>query len=68
MLKNIYICCMPRNEELQQEKRQSILNFFRELDAAEEFGVKKYTTSYCMAKTARRFFLSSRSIERYIYG
>ncbi|MEH6406657.1 MAG: hypothetical protein V7767_05190 [Leeuwenhoekiella sp.] len=59
---------MPRDIDLQQRKRQTILQYFQELDTAKEYGVKKHTTVWCIAKTADRFFLAPRSIERYIYG
>lgn len=59
---------MPRDTDLQHEKRHSVVNYFRELDGSQEYGVKKYTTSWCIAKTAKRFFLSTRSIERYLYN
>lgn len=59
---------MPRDTDLQRSKRNTIIIYFHELDRAEEFGAKKYTTAYCLEKTAERFFLTSRSIERYVYG
>ena len=59
---------MPRDKDLQKSKTQTILQYFRDLDSMQEYGVKKHTTVWCIAKTADRFFLKPRSVERYIYG
>lgn len=65
---NIYLCPMPRDNDLQTKKRETIVSYFKEMDAIFEYGQKKYTTGYCLAKTADRFFLTTRSIERYVYN
>lgn len=59
---------MPRDNDLQRKKKITIVSYFRDLDAQQEYGVKKHTTAWCLAKTADRFFLSIRSIERYVYN
>lgn len=59
---------MARDQVQQEKKKAAIVEFYNKLDAIKEFGVKKHTTAWCLAKTAEAFFLQPRTIEYYIYS
>lgn len=59
---------MPMDEHNKYRKRKAIVDYFQDLDEEQEFGVKKHTSLWCLAKTAHRFYLTPRSVERYVYG
>lgn len=68
-VKYLYICtAMARNANLQQLKKQKILEYFKKLDEARENGAKKYTVSYCINTTAEHFYLRPKTIENYLYS
>jgi len=59
---------MPMEIDNKHRKRKDIVDYFRKYDDLYEFGVKKHTTLWCLAKTAHKFYLKPRSVEPYIYG
>ena len=59
---------MARDRSLQTTRKIKIVQFYKRLDAAVEFGAKKYTTAYCVAATAHQFDLRPRTVENYVYG
>jgi hypothetical protein len=59
---------MGRDSELHKDKVKEIRNFFNKLNETKDCGVKKYTTAYCTALTANKFFLRPKTVESYIYG
>ena len=59
---------MPRDIDLQNEKKKEILKYFNKLSDEKEFGVKKYTVAWCTSATASKFYLRPKTIEAYIYG
>jgi hypothetical protein len=58
---------MPRNPELQERRKQKIIDYYNRLDSVKELGYKKYTAAYCIAKTAEFFDLRPKTIENYLY-
>jgi len=58
---------MPRDINLQNQKKQEIVAYFNKLSSIMEFDVKKYTIAYCTAATAQKFYLRPKTIETYIY-
>jgi hypothetical protein len=58
---------MARNQELQERRAEKIRDYYTKLDSILEFGVKKHTGAWCVAKTADFFDLRPKTIERYIY-
>jgi cystathionine beta-lyase family protein involved in aluminum resistance len=59
---------MARDTELQQKLIEDVKKAFNELDSIREYGVKKFTTAYCVNKVAEKFYRSPKTIEGYIYG
>jgi len=58
---------MARDPELHQRFVDKVSTYFNNLDCIREFGVKKNTTAWCIAKTADTFLLKPRTVEDYIY-
>jgi predicted nucleic-acid-binding Zn-ribbon protein len=58
---------MPRDINLQNQKKQEIITYFNKLSSVMDFGVKKYTIAYCTAATAQKFYLRPKTVETYIY-
>lgn len=58
---------MPRDPHLQSKKEKCILEYYNNLDSVKKFGVKLYTSAYCIAATAEKFFLKPATIEYYVY-
>ena len=65
--KVLYFCDMARDTELQNRKKQEIIEYFNKLSSVMQYGVKKYTISYCTAATAEKFYLKPKTIEAYLY-
>lgn len=59
---------MSRDAELHSEKVELAKAHFNRLNAITEFGVKKHTIAWCVAATAKKFFLKPKTIENYIYS
>jgi hypothetical protein len=59
---------MSRDKQLQDKKKSEVRQYFSKLDTIQEYGVKKHTTAWCIAKTAEAFFLRPKTIETYIYS
>ena len=59
---------MGRDPELQKRLIQRVKEYHSKLDDVKAYGAKKYTTAFCIAKTADHFLFSTRTIENYIYS
>ena len=59
---------MARDPELQDQKKQQVIDYFNRLNSIMEFGVKKHTIAWCTAATAAKFFLRPKTVENYIYS
>lgn len=58
---------MPRDKALFEEEKQEILQYYHKLDSEREFGVKKYLSAWCIAKTAKKYKKRPPTIEGYLY-
>ena len=58
---------MARDKHLQAQKTEQIKLYYSKLEEIKEYGVKKHTTAWCIAKTAEAFFLRPKTIEAYLY-
>ena len=68
-IKKIYIfVTMSRDAELKKAKSKEIRDFFNKLNDKKDCGVKMYTTAYCVALTANKFFIRPKTAESYIYA
>ena len=59
---------MARDPQTREKLRTDIKAYFNKLDEIREYGVKKYTTAYCLAATADKFYLLPGTIQKYIYS
>lgn len=59
---------MSRDKELHDKKIKEVKEHFSKLDSIKEYGVKKHTVAWCVAKTAEQFFLRPKTVENYIYS
>ena len=59
---------MARDKELHKKYVQKVVDYYNNLDKSIEFGVKKHTSAWCIAKTAHFFDKRPKTIEHYIYS
>lgn len=58
---------MPRDPQLFKKEKEQVIAYFTKLDEQKEFGVKKYLTAWCIAKTAEKFNKRPPTVEGYLY-
>lgn len=58
---------MARDKELQDRRCEKIINYYAKLSDLREFGVKKHTSTWCIAKTADFFDIRPKTVENYLY-
>mgnify|MGYP000053001612 CR=1 FL=1 len=59
---------MSRDKVLHKRYVQKVVHYYKNLDACIEFGVKKHTNAWCIAKTADHFDKRPKTIKHYIYS
>ena len=67
-LKTNLFCSMALSKDNLARKQEAVRKYFKKLSDTKELGVTKYTTTYCLEKTADRFFLSPATVQRYVYS
>lgn len=59
---------MALNKDNLERKKDDVRKFFKKLTDTREYGVPKYTTQYCLNKTAQKFYLAPTTVQKYVYS
>jgi phosphopantetheine adenylyltransferase len=58
---------MARDPVLFERQKQKVISYYQRWDSLKEFGVKKHTNAWCIAKAADYFGLTPSTVSNYLY-